>query len=187
MRSVLEDDFGTDALDQMRRVIPEGASAAGLAEELAWMEQLFAGAAVTAGHELGMPQSDGSEPGGRCFSAWRAALGADRDVSRDARMMVPVFYDEQRKRTKVWAFLGWRTTTVDVEYRMPPVVLAVEPSRAGVRPSGDPPPVLFHGDRYEFAVPVMAECYVSRLVDRDEFRRHCDRHGTKDAILANLV
>jgi hypothetical protein len=38
------------------------------------------------------------------------ALGSDRDVSRDARMMVPIFHDEQRKKTKVWAFLGWRTT-----------------------------------------------------------------------------
>jgi hypothetical protein len=32
----------------------------------------------------------------------------------------------------------------------------------------------------------MAEVYVSRLLDRDEFRRHCDRHQTRNAILANL-
>jgi hypothetical protein len=32
------------------------------------------------------------------------------------------------------------------------------------------------------AVPVMAEDYVGQLLDRDEFRRHCDR----EAILANL-
>ena len=90
-------------------------------------------------------------------------------------MMVPVFYDVQRRKTKVWAFLGWRTTPVDVEYRVPPTVLAVEPSAGGRAAVGDPPPVLFSGDRYEFAVPVMAEVYVSRLLDRDEFRRHCDR------------
>ena len=53
------------------------------------------------------------------------------------------------------------------------------------QPAG-PPPVLFSGDRYEFAVPVLAEVYVTRLLDRDEFRRHCDRHKTRDAILANL-
>jgi hypothetical protein len=117
-------------------------------------------------------------------------------------MMVPVFYDLQRRKTKVWAFLGWRTVPVDVDYRTRPVVLGVdrdqspEPTdrRSALRrkfrsqpeqPAG-PPPVEFSGDRYEFAVPVMAEVYVERLLDRDEFRRHCDRYGTRDAILANL-
>jgi len=37
------------------------------------------------------------------------------------------------------------------------------------------------------AAPVVAEVYVARLVGRDEFRRHCDRFRTRDAILANLV
>lgn len=33
---------------------------------------------------------------------------------------------------------------------------------------------------------VAAEVYVSRLLDRTEFRKHCDRHRTAKAILANL-
>ena len=32
----------------------------------------------------------------------------------------------------------------------------------------------------------MAEVYVSHLLDRDEFRRHCDRYQTRERILANL-
>ena len=43
------------------------------------------------------------------------------------------------------------------------------------------------GERHEFAVPVMAEVYVTRLLDRDEFRPHCDRFRTREAILSNLV
>jgi hypothetical protein len=35
--------------------------------------------------------------------------------------------------------------------------------------SAGPPPVEFSVARYEFAVPVMAEVYVTRLMDRDEF------------------
>ena len=100
-------------------------------------------------------------------------------------MMVPVFYDEGREKTKVWAFLGWRTVLVDAEYRVPPNVRAVEPL-PGTGQAGEPPPVLFRSDRYQLAVPVMAEVYVERLLDRDEFRRHCDRFQTRDAILANL-
>jgi hypothetical protein len=185
VRSALEEAFGPDALHELHRLTPEGPSTAGLAEELAWIEKLFAGAAATAGHDLGMQPPDAGETG-PCFARWRAALGSDPDVSRDARMMVPVFYDVQRGKTNVWAFLGWRAVAVDVAYRTPPEVLAVEPLTPSAKPLGGPPPVLFGGDRYDLAVPVMAEVYVSRLLDRDEFRRHCDRFQTRDAILANL-
>jgi hypothetical protein len=182
VRSVLEEAFGADALKNLQRLTPEGKSTGGLAEELAWIEELFAGAAATASAELGMGLPDGGAAATRCFAAWRANLRSDGDVSRDARMMVPVFYDVDRKRTKVWAFLGWRTTPVDVQYRVPPNVLTVEAAKS----RGEPPRVLFLGDRYELAVPITAEVYVSQLLDRNEFRRHCDRFKTQEAILANL-
>jgi hypothetical protein len=185
-RSVLEESFGADALERMHRLTPDGAAAAGLAEELAGIEGLFAGASATATQELGMGLPDGGDAAARRFSGWRAKARSDADVSRDVRMMVPVFYDVQRRRTKVWALLGWRTTTVDVAYRVPPTVLGVEALSGAGQPVGEPPPVVFSGDRYEFPVPVTAEVYVTRLLDRDEFRGHCDRHQSRDAILANL-
>jgi len=169
------------------------------------MERLFDGAAATASRELGLEPEPGAEQAARCFSDWRSGMVSDPDVSRDARMMVPVFYDLGQRMTKVWTFLGWRVQPVDVAYRVPPTVLAVEPA---VPPEPDPanrlsvlrkkfrkvpeqapaevPQVLFSGARYEFAVPVMAEVYVERLLDRDEFRQHCDRYQTREAILANL-
>lgn len=107
-------------------------------------------------------------------------------------MMVPVFHDVGRKKTKVWAFLEWKVVPVDVEYRKEPTVQAVESARprecdASDRPApSEPPPVRFVGTRYEFAVPITVELYVTRLLDRDEFRRHCDRHRTRAAILRNL-
>lgn len=68
---------------------------------------------------------------------------------------------------------------------MPPALRAVESLRAALTPAATPR-VEFRADRYEFAVPVTAEVYVSRLLNRDEFRRHCDRFKSKEAILANL-
>jgi hypothetical protein len=50
-----------------------------------------------------------------------------------------------------------------------------------------PPPIEFSSERYEFAVPVMAEVYVSRLLDRDEFRKYCDHHKSRNAIVVNLA
>jgi hypothetical protein len=203
VRSVLEETFGAESLTGMRRLTQEGPCGSSLSEELTAIEKLFDGAAATVRCELGMQHGPEDEKDAAQFASWRANLAADGDVSRDCRMMVPVFFDLLRRKTKVWVFLGWRTVPVDVGYRTAPQVLGVErdpePEPVGrlgalrrkfrtpprSQPTG-PPPVEFSGERYEFAVPVMAEVYVARLFDRDEFRRHCDHYKTRDAILANL-
>jgi hypothetical protein len=107
---------------------------------------------------------------------------------------------------KVWALLGWRAVRVSVAYAAQPAVVAVEPDpeKAGEREpakrlpvfddwrrssgstADQKPAVHFSGESHQFAVPVFAEVYVGRLLDRDEFRRHCDRHGSEEAILDNL-
>jgi hypothetical protein len=196
VRAVLEETFGADALMEMHRLTPEGPSDVHLGEELAVMEKLFDGASATARQELGMaPLGDGDAVA--CFAKWRGDLSRDRDASRDARMMVPVYYDLQRKQTKVWAFLGWRRVPVVASFEKEPLIVSIETSKPEDRlnvlrkkfrnePEKPLPSVRFERDRYEFAVPVMAEVYVERLLDRDEFRKHCDRFRTRDAILANL-
>ena len=205
VRSVLADSFGTDTLCQLHRLMPDGKSEMLLSEELTWMEQLFDGAAATAHRELGMGSTSESDRASRVFADWSRKLAADADVSRDTRMMVPVFFDQGRRKIKVWAVLGWRTIAVRVTYRVHPQVLDVVPTRSTESDGGDrlaqlrkkfrksaeppasgPPDVLFGGETHPFAVPVMAEVYVTRILDRDEFRRHCDRFKTRSAILANL-
>jgi hypothetical protein len=39
---------------------------------------------------------------------------------------------------------------------------------------------------YSLAYPITAEAYVKKLLNRDEFQAHCDRHKTASAILENL-
>ncbi len=187
VQSLLEEEFGAATLKSLHRLTPAGPREASLAEELPAMERLFAGAAETACRELGMTPLPGTEGAGPAFADWREGARSDPDVSGDARMMVPVFYDVQRRQTKVWALLGWRATPVAVSYRVPPAVTRVAPQGPG-EPARelDAPPVLFSGGHYHLAVPVLAEVYVNRLLDRDEFRRLCALHRTREAILANL-
>ena len=203
VRSVLEESFGPSALDGLHRLIQEGPVDCPLSDELTMMETLFDGAAATARRELGMVAVAGDGAAGR-FADWKSNLASDQDVRRDCRMMVPVFYDVLRKKTKVWALLGWRRESMRVSYSKRPVVLAVERERASdsrpARPSvprtifnperqqehAGPPSVEFVGESCEFAVPVMAEVYVERLLDRDEFRRHCGLYRTRSSILSNL-
>jgi hypothetical protein len=186
VRSVLEEAFGPEHLQELHRVTPEGPRKSNLTEELAWIEKLFEGATAAAREELGMEALANDEEAIRCFSEWGATVMSDADVSRDVRMMVPVFYDEERRKMKVWAFLGWRMVPVDVDFRSAPEILTVERLNPSERSTAMRPLVLFNGNSYRFPVPVMAEVYVEKLLDRDEFRRHCDRYRTRAAILANL-
>ena len=71
-----------------------------------------------------------------------------------------------------------------VTFSVEPGVLSVR--RGGRQGTAERRPVVFTGARYDLATPVLAEAYVGHLLDRDEFRRHCDRFRTRDAILANL-
>jgi hypothetical protein len=193
VRSVLEESFGEDALAGMHRLTPDGPLLLSLVEELKGMEALFTGAYLTACQELGtgvrleepgLRLTQGDEP----FRQWASNLGPDPDLGRDARMMVPVFHDILRDRIKVWAFLGWETTPLDVQYATPPQVIGC--NRSGRGPGsgsvGEAPMVLFSGERHEMATPVMVEVYVRRVLDRQEFQRHCDCHRTRSAILNNL-
>ena len=46
--------------------------------------------------------------------------------------------------------------------------------------------LVFQGETHTLEYPVTAEAYVTRVLSRNEFRRHCDTHRTRSAILASL-
>lgn len=158
-------------LNSMRRLTPEGAVVARpLDEELDEMVTLFEGAAAVAGQELGIEAESGPE-GGR-FREWAKTP----DVADDVRMMVPVFFDVGRRKTKVWAILGWASRQLHVSF-------ATEPSahilKGNVNLTFDP------AIRW-ITYPVFAEAYVTRVLNRREFRAHCDRYKTRTRILEQL-
>ena len=60
------------------------------------------------------------EVGLRRFVEWSSRLTRDEDLGRDPRMMVPLFYDVGREKTKVWVVLGWSGRPLEVGFREPP-------------------------------------------------------------------
>jgi hypothetical protein len=206
VRELLDEAFG-EAWKYLNRMTAEGPVETRLGDELDQMENLFRGAGSSSYRDLGLEPPAGDANASAVFARWRAALAGDPDVAKDARMMVPVSYDRGRRQTKVWAFLGWRTVPVTVKYEQPPAVVTVEPERVSPQPTStddryaalrrkfrkvpEPTPavaprVVFRGAQYDFAEPVMAEVHVTRLLDRDEFRNHCDRHRNPAAIVRTL-
>jgi hypothetical protein len=189
VRGVLEDTFGPGQLERLHRLTQAGPAPTCLAEELAGIETLFLGAHVSVSKELGLaPDSaagtdaSASEAADR-FAAWVRELNSDSDLSLDLRAMVPVFYDVERRKPKVWAFLGWSRRPITVSFARPPQAAILD--RSG-RPPGDHPKVRWHELQAYLPYPVTAELYVDRILDRDEFRRLCDACGTRTEIVRRL-
>jgi hypothetical protein len=158
------------SLTEVHRLTADGPVPQSLDEELAEITAIFRGAAAVASQELGMAPAEESDI--KPFRKWAESP----DIAVDIRMMVPVFYDIERRKTRVWAILGWETRPLIVSFATPPAAQVL---------SGNVE-VTFGSDHRRIAYPVFADVYVSRLLDRDEFRARCDRHKTRAAILQNL-
>jgi len=198
VREVLQDTFGRENIGQMYRLTATGPVQINLVHELDDMERLFAGAYVVACREIGMkedlPKGLGSGPSAdelaTIFLRWVASLSSDPDLAPDSRMMVPVFFDQQRQKTKVWVMLGWEHANCTLGYVNNPGIKITgpdgKPSVFGTPGGEETPEIIFYGTHRYLATPVFAEAYVTKLLNRTEFRRHCDTYQTKAAILANL-
>jgi hypothetical protein len=193
VRQVLEETFGAEEIHKIYRLTAQGPVEMNLADELNQMEQLFSGAYVVACREIGLteelPEGLGAgqpaDEQAKVFLRWVASLASDPDLAPDCRMMVPVFYDLQRKKSKVWVMLGWEHAGCGLGYAKEPGIKITGPD--GKAAAGEEAPeIIFHGSHRNLATPVFAEVYVSKLQSRAEFRRHCDAYQTKAAILANL-
>jgi hypothetical protein len=119
------------------------------------------------------------------LKAWLASIRKDPDLGKDVRMMVPIFYDLGRQKTKVWMILGIATKPLTVSYATPPMVKGIKgPDGRDVKSSDVE--VNFALDYHQAAYFATAEVYVTRLLDRAEFREHSARHKTYRAIVSNL-
>lgn len=189
VRQVLIKAFGAAGLRVMKRLTAAGPTNMTLAQELRVMEGLFYGAYLNTAFELGMtPQSQadlglGPPKSLALYRGWHPHK--DPDVGQDIRMMVPVFYDVKRRQIKVWAILGVTSRPLAVYYGKPPQVTAVDDAQ-GSPVDLDKVRVRFRSTRFTVVYPVMAEVYVTRLLTRKEFRQHCDRYKTQQAILEHL-
>jgi hypothetical protein len=186
----LKSAFGRQALEKMHRLTQAGPVTMNLAEELASMEDLFLGAAAVVGQQLGMEKilpdelEGRAEPAQRAFRDWSADARKDADLAGDLRMMVPVYVDPQTQRTKVWVFLGWTQQSCQISFANQPKAVATDAAGKPLEPGTYD--VQWDSSRQTLATPVVAEVYVTQLLNRDDFRKHCDAYWTPAAILANL-
>jgi hypothetical protein len=106
---------------------------------------------------------------------------SDPDVGHDSRMMVPVFCDLGRKKTKVWAFLGWDFTRLAASFaREPKIELRDKSGKECTRP------IRFTRDFHAAAKPVIHEILCQRDHGSHAVQAHCDKYRTAAGLLENL-
>ena len=193
VRDVVRQSFGAAGLSQMRRLTAAGPVNLALDAELDLMESLFQAAYLRSCEEIGMapqrqagPRDLQREAAQRALlTAWLASLNKDPDLGSDIRMMVPVFYDLPRRMTKVWVVLGIFPKPLKVSFVRDPAVMEIK-GGDGQRLSLDTVNITFVAENHSIAHVVTAEVYVTRLLNRTEFRTLCDQQKTPEAILRAL-
>lgn len=186
VRKVLRDAFGAAALGKLRRITAAGAVNMPLAEELRLMQGLFHGAYLTACRELGLEPADTRDLGDPrdmlLLEAWAKTRAKDPEMYGDVRVMVPVFYDIKRRKTKVWVVLGVDSKPLNIAFaRRPRLVRARGADGKPARPG-----VSYDDTTRSLRYFVTAEVYVNNILDRNELRTLCDKHKLPSKILAAL-
>lgn len=100
-------------------------------------------------------------------------------------MMVPLLYDIERRKTKVWAVLGIVKRPMLISYATPPTVQEIKVLGGRLLKPGDVD-TAFTADWTETNYFATAEVYVTRLLNRKEFARHCDRYNSYQAMVGAL-
>ena len=208
LHAVLEETFGVEGLRSFERMTPDGATDVGLDQELLEVAGLFFGASVAASRELGfsveeriemegaalaragadagatdLGSGEGADTDAARFERWAENVAEDRDLKRDARMMVPLFYDLGREKTKVWVFLGWSQQPFTASFESQPDYKIFD--SMGRRAEGTIEVEVAPLTRM-LSYPMTAEVYVRKLLNRAEFQAHCDRYRSAEEILDAL-
>ncbi len=97
---------------------------------------------------------------------------------------MPVFYDTQRKMTKVWVVLGYEEKSFVAAFKLTPKIRVFDSKGDQI----DAARLDIHYNRQTASLwyPVFAEIYVKNILDRDELRKLCDRYNTRSEILKAL-
>jgi len=182
--------IGQDRLQAIHALKKDGLREPPLAEELGASRERFYGFYLISCEDIGMRPEflEGelvSEAEAKSAAlAWLTTLRDDPDLARDTRVSVPVFRDNVRNKTRLWATLGVRLARLDATYARAPKVRPFD-QLARDRRWRDPESWQLGESHFVIPVDEFAEFELngSNVLTRAELRALCDKHKTKEAIL----
>jgi hypothetical protein len=191
LRTFLEATLGPELLGSVARVVePDGRAPAPLGDELDRRIHLLYGLSFVGADAVGMARTEGllpeelaEIPADRAVAAaaeWLGRWQTDPDVTRDPRVMIPIFY-EDRGFTRYWAVVGVKAIRARAEFvpGYEPQIVSATPCTIGKIVSR----------AYTLLVEESAELRLPSdrpPPTRAELRAVCDAHATKDEIVRAL-
>ena len=162
-----------------------------LADELDAVAERFYGFYLIACEDIGMrPKLLADEPvdqvaAMKAATAWLEDIEDNADLACDTRVSVPIFLSQVRGKTRLWATLGVRLAPLDASYARAP---KVRPKKEG-GPWQDVQQYQLGIARCVIPVDEFAEIELDglKVLTRDEFRKVCNRHKTRKAIVEALA
>jgi hypothetical protein len=192
LQKFLHERVGREELATLHGLTAQGERTLDLAAELDEMRTLFFGLYLISCDDLGMRPSTTAEetgdPAGAMAAAekWLGQIATDPDLAADTRVIVPVYYDPLKGEMSVWATAGVRLVKLSAAYdsRFLPSVRPV--ADGGEWKKIDP--YMLEPTNAVIAVDEFITCQIPTVkpLTREEFRKLCDEHKTKDKIIEAL-
>lgn len=152
---------------------------------LSEMEALFRGAAYISLEDLGIPLSKPIEPAirlsmsyaRRFITTWKE----DPQLLTDCRMMVPLYYDRGKNKTRVSVVCGFMSRHIIADFERKPEVQITD-SLGNFTEAR----ITWSSTSYSTVYPIQFECDVSQIMNRQTFRELASQYSTASRLRAVL-
>jgi hypothetical protein len=189
LHNFLTASLGEETLRALRGLRQEGERETDLATELAAQRDLFYGLYLVSCEDIGHKPAlkEGEADAEACYAAataWLEKLDAEQDLAADTRVAVPIYVDPQKGTLRLWVTLGVRMTKLSAHFVRAPRLKPAE----GEGEWKQVEDWKLQPVDYLIAVDEFAEVEVPTLSppNREELRKLCDQHQTKEKIVEAL-
>lgn len=145
------------------------------------MRTLFLGAYYLCLEDLGDPLPDPLDGEIKLAMVYARQFLAnwkqDSDICTDSRMMVPLYYDIEKKKTRVSVVCGYLSRDVAVEFARHPEVHATDSKGNDVDIN-----VTWSKSGYKTVYPIQFECDVVQVLDRESLREIANKYPVPNEL-----
>jgi hypothetical protein len=190
LHDFLTSSLGPETLQTLHGLRQRGEQEADLLTELQSQRDLFYGLYLVSsediGHKPALAEGEVADPE-LCYTAaeqWLGKIADEPDLAEDTRVAVPIYIDPIQGKTRLWVTLGVRLTQLDTKFvtapRIKPASGEGDWQLVETWKLADAP--------FLISVDEFAEVEVPRLSppNREELRKLCDEHQTKEKIVEAL-
>jgi hypothetical protein len=190
LANFLTETLGEETLKAIHGLRQAGTQPEDLATELAAQRDRYYGLYLIScediGHKPALADGEVADPE-VCYQAareWLDSIADEPDLAEDTRVAVPIYVDPFKGTTRLWVTLGVRLTKLEARFVRAPRLKPAEGEGDWKEVEG----WKLHAASHVIPVDEFAEVEVPTLAppDREELRKLCDAHKTREKIVEAL-